>query len=72
MRHQRGGGRRGWDWLRAALAPEYDDPEPAPAPDDETPARGPGTRGEVGTQASLDQVLRHASQAREAQDDENA
>jgi hypothetical protein len=84
MRHQRGGGRLGWDRLRAALAPEYDDPEPAPVPNDETPARGPGTGGEggevgedgevgeVGTQASLDQVLRHASQAREAPDDDNA
>ena len=71
MRHQRGGGRLGWDRLRHALAPEHHDPEPDPVPDGETPPRGPGTRGEVGTQASLDQVLRRASRAREAPDDEN-
>ena len=71
MRHQRGGGRRGWDRLRRALAPEDHDPQPDPVPDNETPTLGPGT-GEVGPQASLDQVLRRASQAREAPDHDNA
>ena len=71
MKSGRGGGRSGWDRLRHALAPEYHDPEPAPVSDAEAPA-SPGTGGEVGTQASLDQVLRHAAEAREVPRDDNA
>ena len=76
MKHRRGGGRSGWDRLRHALAPEYHEPEPAPEADAEPPARGPGrgagTSGEVGVQASLDQVLRHAAEAREVPPDDKA
>ncbi len=71
MGHQRGGGRRGWGRIRRALAPEYHDPEPDPATDAETPAPEPGSAGQE-TQASLDQVLRHAAQARDMPHGDNA
>ena len=62
----RGGGRRWRDWFGHVLAPEYRDPGDAVAPDPGAEAESPGVRGADHTQASLDQVLRNAAEARGA------
>ncbi len=62
----RGGGRRWRDWFGRVLAPEYRDPPEAEATDPGAGAPSPGVRSDVGTQASLDQVLQHAAEARGA------
>ena len=62
----RGGGRRWRDWFGRVLAPEYRDPEDAAAPDSGAAAPSPEGRDGVGSQASLDQVLRDAAEARGA------
>jgi hypothetical protein len=65
----RGGGRRWRDWLGRVLAPEHRDPEDAEAPDSGAAAPSPGVGGAIDTQASLDQVLRNAAEARGASRD---
>ena len=68
----RGAGRRWRDWLGRVLAPEHRDPEEAEAPEPGAAAPSPGEGGDVDTQASLDQVLRNAAEARGAPRDGDA
>ncbi len=65
----RGGGRRWRDWFGRVLAPGHRDPEDAVAPDPGAGAPSPGVRSDVSSQASLDQVLRNAAEARGAPHD---
>ncbi len=67
----RDAGRRWRDWFGRLLARGHRHPEDAASPDSAAADPNPGGSDDAGIQASLDQVLRHAAEARSAPPDGN-